>query len=81
MKKWMPVKKRDMLDWNACCKSGAREKASKAFARENKELPWKERLAKIRKRTIWEPPLNEDGTITVHAVYYRDGDKYACSCP
>ena len=41
-------KKRDMLDWNACCKSGAREKASKAFARENKELPWKERLAKIR---------------------------------
>lgn len=25
-------KKRDILDWNACCKSGAREKASKAFA-------------------------------------------------
>ena len=75
-------KKRDILDWNACCKSGAREKASKAFARENKELPWKERLAKISEEDyMGTPVLNEDGTITVHAVYYRDGDKYACSCP
>lgn len=75
-------KKRDILDWNACCKSGSREKASKAFARENKELPWKERLAKISEEDyMGTPVLNEDGTITVHAVYYRDGDKYACSCP
>ena len=62
-----------------------RDELMKGFlelARENKELPWKERLAKIREEDYMGTPiLNEDGTITVHAVYYRDGDKYSCSCP
>ena len=25
--------------------------------------------------------LNEDGTITIHAVTYRLGEKFACACP
>lgn len=40
------------------------------------------KTGKIREEDYMGTPiLNEDGTITVHAVYYRDGDKYACSCP
>lgn len=27
-----------------------------------------------------EPLLNEDGTITVKAVSYSDGEKYLCAC-
>ena len=27
------------------------------------------------------PIRNEDGTITIHAVYYSDGEKFLCACP
>lgn len=40
-------KMRDILESNACGKSGARDKASKEFARINAGLPLEEKVAKI----------------------------------
>lgn len=74
-------KLQDIFEWNACCKGGAREKASKAFAKENKHLSIDEKLEKIKGvSNMGEPLLNEDGTITVKAVSYSDGEKYLCAC-
>ncbi|MGN0578074.1 MAG: hypothetical protein ACI4J4_05600 [Ruminiclostridium sp.] len=77
-----PGKLQELLEWNACCKGGAREKASKAFARENAGLPLKEKLEKIKAVPFMgEPMMNDDGRITVRAVSYSDGEKFLCACP
>ena len=74
--------KRNLMDQNGCCKSGAREKASKAFFREHLELPLAEKLPLIADvPNMGWPVLNADGTITIHAVTYRVGEKFACACP
>lgn len=71
----------DLLAANACCKGGAREKNSKAFAKANKDNSLEEKLALIPSvPQAGRPVLNEDGSITVHAVYYHDGTKYLCAC-
>lgn len=70
-----------VFEWNACCKGGAREKASKAFAKNNEHLSLEEKLELIKDVPYMGRPVrNEDGTITVHAVYYSDGDKFLCAC-
>lgn len=75
-------KLQDIFEWNACCKGGAREKTSKAFAKENAHLSVDERLKKIKGvPNMGEPVRNEDGTITVKAVSYSDGERYLCACP
>ncbi|NLK95920.1 MAG: hypothetical protein GX275_12175 [Clostridiales bacterium] len=74
-------KLQDILEWNACCKSGAREKASKAFAKEYEENTLEEKLEKIKSiPNMGEPVINEDGTITVNAVSLFDGEKFVCAC-
>ncbi|QSX05712.1 hypothetical protein JYG23_13760 [Sedimentibacter sp. zth1] len=74
-------KKREILDWNACCKSGSRDKASKAFAKENSGIPLKEKLEKVKNVPyMGKPVLNGDGTITILAVEYLENGKYACAC-
>ena len=71
----------DLLAANGCCKGGAREKASKAFAKANHDKSLEEKLALIPSVPhMGRPVLNEDGSITVHAVYYSDGEKYLCAC-
>lgn len=73
---------RELLEANGCCKTGAREKASKAFAKENAALSLDERLPKIKDVPYMGNPVrNDDGSITVHAVYYGDGERYMCACP
>lgn len=75
-------KLQDVLEWNACCKGGTRQKASKAFAKENASLLLAEKLEKIKSVPhMGNPVLNEDGTITIHAVYYSNGERYLCACP
>lgn len=77
-----PRKLRALLEANGCCKSGAREKASKAFAKENAGLSVAERLPKIEAVPyMGKPVLNDDGSITLHAVYYQNDGKYECACP
>ncbi|MGN0401472.1 MAG: hypothetical protein ACI4HQ_04325 [Acetatifactor sp.] len=74
-------KLQDIFEWNACCKGGAREKASKAFAKENAHLSMDEKLEKLKEVPYMGEPLrNQDGTITVKAVSYSDGVKYLCAC-
>ena len=76
-----PEKFQEIFEWNACCKGGTREKASKAFAKNNANLSLEEKLELIKDvRHMGRPVKNEDGTITVHAVYYSDGEKFLCAC-
>lgn len=70
-----------IFEWNACCKGGSREKASKAFAKKNKDLSLEEKLELIKNVPhMGKPVRNEDGTITIHAVYFSDGEKFLCAC-
>ena len=62
---------RTIFEANGCCKTGARLKASKAFARINAGLSLEEKLAKIRRAH----------NIVICAVQYRPGEHYACACP
>ena len=72
----------EIFEWNACCKGGAREKASKAFAKKNVTLSLAEKLELIKEvPNMGSPAQNADGTITVHAVSYSDGEKFLCACP
>lgn len=41
-------KKYEILDYNACCKGGSRDKAVKALAKEIKNLPLEEKVNRIR---------------------------------
>ncbi len=76
-----PQKMQELLEWNACCKSGAREKASKAFAKEQVHSSLAERLEKIKDVPyMGNPVLNADGTITVNALSWSDGEHYLCAC-
>lgn len=76
-----PAAVRALLAENACCKSGTREKNAKAFRKANAALSLPEKLEKIKDVPhMGTPVLNEDGTITVHAVYYTKGDGYLCGC-
>ena len=73
---------REIFEYNACCKGGAREKASKAFAKKNADLSLEAKLELIKKvPNMGCPVRNEDGTITIHAVNYSDGKKFLCACP
>ena len=74
---------RDIFEWNACCKSGSRLKASKAFAREHAALPLADKLELIAaapQMFMGRPVLEPDGTITLNAVTYVCDGKFACAC-
>lgn len=76
-----PEKVQEIFEWNACCKGGAREKASKAFAKKNENLSLEEKLELIKDVPYMGRAVkNEDGTITIHAVYYSDSGKFLCAC-
>lgn len=74
-------KKYEILDYNACCKGGARDKAAKAFGKENNDLPLPEKIKKVcQVPNMGKPTLNEDGTITTGIYWLIDG-RYKCPCP
>ena len=73
---------RELMEENACCRSGAREKASKAFARENADESLDRKLARIPSvANMGTPQRNPDGTITVHAVRWQVDGQFRCACP
>lgn len=76
-----PEQYQHLLEENACCLGGQREKASKAFAKNHQQLSIDEKLDLIKEVPYMGiPTRNPDGSITVAAVsYIRDGH-YACSC-
>ena len=72
---------RRVFEWNACCKGGAREKASKAFAKQYADKSLPERIALIPQVPFMGvPTLMADGSILVDAVRAREGGRYACAC-
>ena len=74
----------EIIEANACCKSGARLKASKEFAEIHKDASIEERLALISQRpymNMGTAALNEDGDLIVHAVSNHPEDRFECACP
>ena len=74
----------EIIEANACCKSGARLKASQEFAKGHKDDTVEERLRLISERpylNMGRAALDADGTILVHAVTYVFEDRFACACP
>lgn len=75
---------RAILEANACCKSGARERRSKEFARINKDLSIEERLNLISQRpymNMGRAELDEQGFLILHGVSYQPGERFECACP
>ena len=72
---------RRIYEWNACCKGGSREKASRAFARQYAALCVAERIEKIPE-VPWMglPRLEADGSIVLNAVSLACGNGYGCAC-
>ncbi len=73
----------EILEWNACCKSGAREKRSKEFARINAALKIEEKLKKIEKAQYMNmgvPEIDENGLLRINAVSYFVDGHFACGC-
>lgn len=76
-----PMQLQEIMEFNSCCLGGKRIKASKTFAKENKNLSLKDKLKKIEEvPNMGRSVINDDGTITVHAVEYWTGDRYECGC-
>ena len=74
----------EIIEANACCKSGARLKASQEFAKVHKDDTVEERLRHISERpymNMGRAALDADGTILVHGVTYVFEDRFACACP
>ena len=74
----------EIIEANACCKSGARLKASQEFAKVHKDDTVEERLRLISERpylNMGRAALDADGTILVHGVTYVFEDRFACACP
>lgn len=79
-----PDKTKEIFEANSCCKSGARLKASREFARINAALTIEDKLAKIRRAAymnMGSPYLDENSDIVVNAVNYRIDGKFGCACP
>lgn len=74
----------EILEANACCRSGARLKASGQFAEVHKDDTVEERLALISQRpylNMGRAELNDNGDLIVHAVSYHSADRFECVCP
>lgn len=79
-----PEAVQEILEANACCKSGARLKNAKEFARIHANLSISERLELISARpylNMGSAELDENGHLVVHAVAYHPGSKFECACP
>jgi hypothetical protein len=85
MNEKLPKEKvQDIIEANDCCKSGAREKNSKEFAKNNAELGIADKLKLISNRqylNMGSEELDEDGFLMVHAVSYHPEEKFECACP
>ena len=79
-----PEHVQEIFEANACCKSGARERASKTFAKEYANLKLEEKLALISQRPelyMGQAHLDENGDIIVTGAGIHNGIKFECVCP
>lgn len=73
-----------ILEANACCKSGARLKNSKEFARIHAKLSILDKLKLISAcphLNMGSAELDGNGYLIVHAVAYHPGERFECACP
>ena len=74
-----PEKVQEIIEANACCKSGGRKKASEEFARINADKTTEEKLALISARpylNMGSAELDENRQLLVHAVSFHPGEKF-----
>ena len=79
-----PKRVQEIIEANACCKSGTREKASKVFAKENSRFGIAEKLAIISATPglyMGQARLDENGDILVTGAGVYANGKYECVCP
>lgn len=73
-----------IMEKQGCCKSGQRDKDCKAFALENKDKSFSEKLALISNiQYMMSPCLNDDGTFTITFGGYQNGvhlGRTTCAC-
>lgn len=70
-----------LYECNACCKGGAREKASKAFATKYANADYIERLTHVEEVPyMGRAGLESGNIICVYAVEYMVEGRYACAC-
>ena len=85
MNEKLPLKRvQEIIEANACCKSGTREKASKVFAKENSRFGIAEKLAIISATPglyMGQARLDENGDILVTGAGVYANGKYECVCP
>lgn len=71
---------RDLMDANACCKTGQRDKETKALGREMAGKALSEKLRALHDvSNMMAPRLDADGTILVE-MHCTDGRGFYCSC-
>lgn len=85
MKEKLPSEKvQEIIEANACCKSGARDRNSREFAKTNAGLEMVDKLKLISARpylNMGSADLDENGFLIVHAVSYHPKEKFVCACP
>lgn len=75
--------RQEIIDWCACCKSGARalDKSVKTFGKEHKGQSLREQVEALNQLNIvGKPILLEDGTIST-GVFWRDETENVYKCP
>ncbi len=70
-----------ILDYNACCKKGSRDKSAKAFAKTNQNLSLEEKIALISTIPNMGKPVLIDNKIINTGIYWYLNGKYKCACP
>lgn len=71
---------RDLMDANACCKGGSRDRETKAIGREMAGRSLQEKLDALKvARNMMAPYMDDDGTILVK-MHCTNGKNFYCSC-
>lgn len=71
---------RDLMDANACCKTGKRLKAIRALGREMAGRPLPERIQALAEvQYMIAPQLDQDGTLLTE-MHCTNGRGFYCSC-
>lgn len=70
-----------IMDYNACCKGGSRDKASKEFAKRYKALDLSDKIALIAEVPNMGKPVMLDVETIKTGIYWKVDDLFRCPCP
>ena len=75
---------KEIIEANACCKSGSRLKSSKKFAEEHSDLSLAERLKLISESPdlyMGQAEIDDEGFVIVHGAGVYSEGRFECVCP